>query len=257
MKAAGKLPPRSEYVAGLERGLAIIEAFGTSQSVLTLAEAAKIAGYSRASARRCLRTLEALGYARFDGKYFSLAPRVLRLGNAYVQSNPLTRAVQSVIEAAGERARETTSVTVLDDTDVILIARALVRRSLAGGLVVGGRIPIYCSANGHALLSGLPDDQVKALLARIPRPKLTPHTRCEIKEIMRAVALVRTRGFAINDQEVEIGLQTMAVPVRDRQGRVIASLSQSVTGLKGSLVEVVKRRLPQLETARARLDGLL
>lgn len=248
---------RREYVAGLEKGLAIIEAFARRQSVLTLSEAAELTGCSRASARRCLRTLESLGYVRTDGKYFSLAPRVLRLGHAYMSSTPLPRLVQSVIDATSERAGESMSVAVLDATEVVVIARALVHRPFAVDNGVGSRLPAFCSAAGRILLAALPDDAAEALLRRMPRPKLTPHTPTDVSSILAIVRQTRERGYALNDQEVERGVRVLAVPLRDRNGDTVASLSQSIADAKTSIDRIVARRLPALEAARTRIAGLL
>ena len=248
---------RREYVAGLEKGLAIIEAFGQRQTVLTLSEAAELTGLSRAAARRCLLTLEALGYVKSDGKYFSLAPRVLRLGHAYMASTPLPRLVQPVIDAASERSGESMSVTVLDDTEVVVIARALVHRSFVMSNGVGSRVPGHASAAGRVLLAALPEDTAAELLARMPRPKLTPRTPTEIGEILAILREARARGYAVNDQEAERGVRVLAVPLRDRNGTTVASLSQSISDEKGSIDKLVERRLPALEAARNRLTSLL
>src|SRR3954453_489818 len=227
MHSSDENDPDRENMAGLEKGLIAIEAFEQSKLALTISEVAERTGLSRAAARRCLRTLVQLRYAATDGKYFWLAPRVLRLGHAYVSSNELTRVVQPIIEAASERTRNSMSVAVLDRPDAVIIARAVVRRSLSTGLGVGTRLPCHCSANGRVLLAGLPDREVEALLRSMPLNRLTTHTKIGAAEIMKEVRAVRSRGYAINDQEVELGLRTIAVPVHRRTGEMIASLSMS------------------------------
>ena len=257
-RALSPKPARApEQMAGLQKGLAAIEAFGTSRGALTLTEVADFIGSSRPAARRCLLTLLNLGYAAEDGRYFRLAPRVLRLGQAYVSSSPLPRTVQPIIEAACERTRESISVAVLDDSEVIVIARALVRRSLSAGLGVGSRLPAYCSANGRVLLSTLSDKDLEALLVRMPRPRLTPKTITEPNRILREIRLVRTRGYAINDQEVETGLRTIAIALRDKSGAEIASISQSVADSTSPLDEIVAQRLPELQAIRNQVAGML
>ena len=246
-----------EYVAGLERGLAVLEAFGRQQGRMTVTEAAGMTGLARATARRCLRSLEHLGYARYDGKYFSLTARAMRLGSAYLSSDPLARTVQPVIEAASERAGESVSVTVLDRTDVVVIARALVRRSLASGLSIGGRLPCYCSANGRILLSGMPDREIEQMLKDVPRHKLTPHTRTSIPEIMKEIRRVRDLGYAVNDQEVEIGLRSIAVPVRDRNDQIVASVSQQLSDPSVSLKQLLRTALPEVQRTRNRIASFL
>jgi IclR family transcriptional regulator, pca regulon regulatory protein len=245
-----------EYVAGLEKGLAVIDAFERLQSPLTVSEAGHSAGISRAAARRCLRTLEQLGYAEYDGKYYRLLPAILSLGHAYVSSNPLPRFVQPIIEAISEHTQRSMTVAVLSRNDILVIARAHVRRSLASGLGIGARLPAHCSANGRILLSTLPDVQLERLFKQANLPALTAHTKVNPREVLKEVRLARIRGYATNEQEVELGVRTIAVPIRTRSGAVIASLSMSApvgdTG-KNALMKL----LPQLEIARSRIESTL
>ncbi|HVY58857.1 MAG TPA: IclR family transcriptional regulator C-terminal domain-containing protein [Xanthobacteraceae bacterium] len=245
-----------EYMAGLAKGLAILEAFGSRKSRLSLSEACEIAGLSRAAGRRCLRTLQQLGYAVYDGKYFLPAPRVLRLGHAYLIANPLTRVVQPTIEAVSERTKHSVAASVLDGVHVVVVARALVQRSLSAGLAVGGWLPAYCSANGRILLSGFPDPEVEAMLNRMERTKLTPHTRTEVREVMQEIKAIRSRGYAINEQEVELGLTTIAVPIRTRNGDIVASLSMSSIDNARERRNLV-RLVPELQATSMRLAALL
>ena len=245
-----------EYIAGLEKGLAVVEAFADKQGPITVSEAAEFANLSRASARRCLRTLEQLGYAEHDGKHFRLAPRALRLGHAYLSSTPLARIAQPVIEAASERTHRSVSIAVLDASRVVIVARSYVQRSLSTGLGVGSWLPAYCSANGRILLAGLPDARAEALLRSTRRTKLTPRTIIGIPEIMKEVRAVRARGYATNDEEVELGLWTVAVAVRDRSGAVVASLSMSCIGSAAERKHLIKA-LPDLQGTAIRLSAML
>ncbi|HET9717571.1 MAG TPA: IclR family transcriptional regulator C-terminal domain-containing protein [Pseudolabrys sp.] len=251
-----KVDEDREYIAGLEKGLAIVEAFADKQRAVTVAEAAEFANVSRASARRCLRTLEQLGYAEHDGKHFRLASRALRLGHAYLASTPLVRIAQPIIEAASDRTRRSTSVAVLDANRVAIVARSYVQRSLSTGLGVGSWLPAYCSANGRILLSGLPDSRAEALLRNTARTKLTPRTIISIPEIMGEIRAIRARGYATNDEEVELGLWTMAVPIRDRSGAIVASLSMSCIGSSADRKQLVKL-LPDLQATGIRLSSML
>lgn len=245
-----------EFIAGLAKGLAIIEVFGQRQSMLTVTEASEATGISRAAARRCLRTLHQTGYADFDGKYYRLLPRILRLGNAYIVSNSLPRYVQPIIETTSERTKRSMSVAVLDGTDVLIIARAHVRRSLSVGLGIGSRLPAYCSANGRILLSGLLDPQLDAFLKRLEPRQLTVHTKIRPSEIARSIRTARTAGYATNDQEVELGVRTIAVPIRDRAGTIVASVSTSGPVDDPDLKALLKM-LPELEAARRRIEASL
>jgi IclR family pca regulon transcriptional regulator len=254
--ALGDFDNDREYIGGLEKGLAVVEAFADKQRPITVTEAAEFANVSRASARRCLRTLEQLGYAEHDGKYFRLAPRALRLGHAYLASTPLVRIAQPIIEAASERTRRSVSIAVLDVNRVVIVARSYVQRSLSSGLGVGSWLPAYCSANGRILLSGLPDSRAEALLRSTARSKLTPRTMVGVPEIMAEVRAVRTRGYATNDEEVELGLWTVAVAIRDRSAAVVASLSMSCIGSAADRKQLIKA-LPDLQATAIRLSSTL
>ena len=158
-----------EYIAGLEKGLATIEAFSNGRERLSVTEAAESVGLSRAAARRCLLTLEHLGYAEYDGKYFRLAPRALRLGHAYISSNILARLVQPVIEATSERLGESMAAAVLDDTSTAVIARTAVRRSLSAGLAVGMRLRSTARRSAACCSRRCPTPKPKPLSSNIPR----------------------------------------------------------------------------------------
>jgi IclR family pca regulon transcriptional regulator len=247
----------TEYVMGLEKGLAIVEAFGFTRGPATLTQIADLTGHSKASVRRCLLTLCKLGYASQDGRQFRLAPRALRLGHAYVASDPLTKIAQPILEMASERTHESASIAVLDSQDAVFVARSTHRRSLSSGLGIGARLPAYCSATGRVLLSEMPREDVKFLLNRMTRPPITPRTQTTLRDILREIDLVCTQGYAINDQELEIGLRSIAVPVRTRRGELIAALSLSVSTSRMSREEVVDKLLPELETARRHFASLL
>ena len=241
----------------LEKGLAVIEAFGMSRGPLTLTEAAEITGHTKAAVRRSLLTLCKLGYAVQSGRQFRLAPRSLRLGHAYVASDPLTKVAQPILEMASERTHESASLAVLDSQDAVFVARSTHRRSLSSGLGVGARLPAYCSATGRVLLSEKKPAEIEFMLNRMSRPSLTPHTRVGIREILREIALVRSNGYAVSDEELEIGLRSLAVPVRTGRGELIAAMSLSVSTSRMTRDQVIERLLPELEIARRSFASLL
>jgi IclR family pca regulon transcriptional regulator len=259
--AAAASPVRTsaekEYVAGLEKGLAVIEAFGIANRALTLSEAAEITGHSRASARRSLLTLERLGYVEWDGKLFKLAPRVLRLGHAYVTSTSLAKIVQPTLEAISERTHESSSLAVLDGTDVVFVARAATRRSLSNGLGLGSRLPAHSAATGRVLLAALPEGEAEQRLKRMARRQLTPRTRTEIPVLMALLEDVRQQGYAISNEELELGVRSLAVPIHDAQGRTIASMSVVSATARRTLDNMIAYLLPELESARRMLTSLL
>jgi IclR family pca regulon transcriptional regulator len=239
-----------EYVAGLEKGLAIIEAFGTRYPRLTLTEAAQLTRLSRASARRCLLTLAKLGYAGFDGRYFRLAPRVLRLGHAYLSASNVAKIAQPVLESISERIHESASVAILDGAEAVFIARSTARQSLSIGLSVGTRLPAYCSATGRVLLAALPDAGVMKLLGQAELRKLTPKTVVDAGQLLKEIRRARAQGYAIVDEELEIGLRSIAVPVRDSTGDVVAAMSLAVRAQRMAREQMAERLLPALEAGR-------
>ncbi|HEY0420369.1 MAG TPA: IclR family transcriptional regulator C-terminal domain-containing protein [Acetobacteraceae bacterium] len=252
-----RAPAEKEYVAGLERGLSVIEAFGILNRPLTLSEVAEVTGHTRASARRSLLTLQRLGYVEAEGKLFRLAPRVLRLGHAYVTSSAIPKLVQPILEGISERSRESSSLAVLDGNDVVFVARAATRRSLSNGLGLGSRLPAYCAATGRALLAGLEPADAELRLQRTRRVALTPHTRTAVADIMALLNEVRGKGYAICDQELELGVRSIAVPVRDRRGHTVAAMS-IVASVRGYGVDsMVENLLPHLESGRRMLASSL
>lgn len=246
-------PRDAEQVGGLEKGLLLIEAFDARHPKMTLSEAARAVGLSPASARRCLRTLVALGYARSDGKYFRLAPRVLRLGHAYVMTDDLARRAQPVLESLSERAHESASLGVLDGDEVVFVARATARRSLSSGVGVGTRLPAHCSAIGRVLLAALEPAQLRERLAGMPLNALTPHTVTDPRRITRLVAAARQQGYAVSEEEIELGLRSMAVPIRDDAGEVVAAMSLAVRTSRLSAQASLQELLPALDAARRTL----
>lgn len=241
----------------LEKGLAVIEAFGLLRGPATLSQLSEITGHTKASVRRCLITMCKLGYAAQDGRQFRLASRTLRLGHAYVASDPLAKVAQPILEMTSERTRESASMAVLDSQDAVFVARSTHRRSLSSGLGVGARLPAYCSATGRVLLSEMPKDNVKFLLNRMSRPAFTPHTRTGLRDILQEIDRARQQGYAIVEEELEIGLRSVAVPIRNSRGELVAALSLSVSIHRMTSDEVVDKLLPEMETARRNLAALL
>ena len=242
---------------GLEKGLAIIEAFGMSKGPLTLTQAAEITGHTKAAVRRSLLTLCKLGYALQEGRFFRLAPRSLRLGYAYLASDSLTKVAQPILEMASERTHESSSIAVLDSQDAVFVARSTHRRSLSSGLGVGARLPAYCSATGRVLLSQTPPAEIEFMLNRMSRTAFTPHTKTRVQDVMEEISLVGTRGYSISDEELEIGLRSIAVPIRTGRGVLIAAMSLSVSTSRMTRAEVIEHLLPELETARRNFALLL
>lgn len=247
---------RSEMMGGLAKGLAIIEMFGTGHTRLTIANAAQSVGITRAAARRCLLTLAELGYLAHDGKFFTPAQRLRRLGGRPLAGASLVALAQPYLDNVRDRLKESISIAVLDGTDTLFIARAEAERIVSTGVKVGRRLPVYCSATGRMLLGALDEDEARVLLARADRQKRTPHTLVDIDEIMAAAAIAWQDGYAISDEELEVGMRSMAVPIRDAQGECIAALSMSVSAVRISVETMREQFLPALrECAVAFSEG--
>ena len=246
-----------ETIAGFAKGLRVIEAFDEGRERLAIAEVAALTGLERATARRCLLTLVRDGYAGYDGKFYWLTPKVLRLGFAYLSSTPLPRLVQPYLERLAQETDESCSASTLDGAEIVYIARASQRRVMSIGLSVGSRLPAYCSSMGRVLLAAKGDKDRRALLEMARRDKLTPYTMTAIADLEKEIARVGREGYAIIDQELELGLRAIAVPVIDATGNVVAAINVGAQAERASLDTMRDVFLPRLLTAQAELRRLL
>lgn len=233
-------------MGGLAKGLAIIEAFGAGHPRLTVSEAAQLTGLTRAAARRCLLTLADLGYLDYDGKFFRPLPRVLRLGVTFLATDPLPQLAQSVLAAARDQLGESISLAILEEGDVIFIARAAVTRIVSTGVNVGVRLPAYCSATGWVLLSALPEEERRHYLQHAQLVARTAKTLVEPAAILGAIARTAVDGYAISDETLELGMRSVAVPVSDPQGRIVAAMSMSTASVRMSVRTLIEEVAPVL-----------
>jgi IclR family pca regulon transcriptional regulator len=246
-----------DFMTSLARGLHVIRAFAGVDRRLTIADVSRATGLTRAVVRRCLYTLRELGYAATDGRTYSLQPRILNLGYAYLSTAPIPIAAQPVLEELSGQLGEATSVAVLDDGAVVYLARAATRRIMAVTLGVGSRLPAYCTALGRVLLAGMPPEQTAQELAKF---ELVAHTRFTVtsrRRIDEILAEVRAEGFAVNDQELEVGLRSIAVPVRNVVGVTVAAMNVSAQASRVTRRELLDRDLPLLKAAAERLGSQL
>nr|CAD6430337.1 IclR family transcriptional regulator [Rhizobium sp. Q54] len=213
------------FVGGFAKGLRVLEAFGETSPRLSISDASRLTGLDRATARRCLLTLAELGYADYDGKFFALTPRVLRLGHAYLSATPLPQIVQPHLDRLSREVEQSASVSVLDGADIVYVARASQRRVMSINLVPGSRLPAYCASMGRVLLAALPDEDARRRMEETDRHAFTSHTRTGLEELMEELVKVRREGFAIIDQELELGLCSIAVPLRNAHGQVVAAVN--------------------------------
>ena len=244
-------------MAALEKGLAVIECFDAGHDRLTIADVARATDLSRAAARRCLLTLTSIGYAEFDGKFFRLTPRVLRLGYAWLSSTALPKLVQPFLERLSEETHESSSASLLDGHEIVYIARSAQRRIMSVGLSVGSRLPAFCTSMGRVLLAALDPEEARArILAGRPSP-LTPHTVTEIEPLMAKLAEVRVQGHAIVDQELELGLVSLAMPLVNGRGQVAAAFNLSVQTQRVAGDEIETNLLPRMRAMQKLLQPLI
>jgi IclR family pca regulon transcriptional regulator len=246
-----------EGMAGLAKGLAIIEAFGASITRMTVSDAAHLADLSRPAARRCLLTLVDLGYLAHDGKFFTPLPRMLRLGSAYLSTSSLTQIAQPLLANARDELQESVSLAVMDEGYSVFIARAEAIRIVSTVVKLGGRLPAYCSATGRVLLSGLTEEEIRRHLGNVPMKRLTDRTLANTGAVLQAIERAAEDGYAISNEELEIGMSAMAVPVRNRSGEIEAAISVSVFSGRVSVATLEEKFLPVLKAIAVRLQRAL
>ncbi|RCV56292.1 IclR family transcriptional regulator [Marinitenerispora sediminis] len=255
-RSADSAAPRGDhFVQSLERGLSVIRAFSPATRAMTLSEVARATGLTRAAARRFLLTLADLGYVRTDGRLFSLTPRVLELGFAYLASAGLPEVAQPHLERLVAEVRESSSVSVLDGDDVVYVARVATSRIMAVSINVGTRFPAHATSMGRVLLAGRDPAELAAYLERLEARPLTPHTITSPARLRAEIDRVRAQGWAIVDQELEEGLRSVAAPIRDREGRVVAAANVSAHASRTSVEDIRRDLLPPLLATTARIEA--
>ncbi|MCI5078674.1 IclR family transcriptional regulator [Oricola sp.] len=237
---------KTDMIASLAKGLRVLECFGAEHPRLSIADVATATGLDRATARRCLLTLHGLGYADYDGKFFTLTPRVLRLGMGALAALPLPQIVQPWLDQLSEQIGQSVSVSILDETEIVYVARAAQRRVMSIGLMPGSRLPAHCTSMGRVLLAAMDEDAARDVIDASDLTPRTPHSLSDPADIMAAIAKTRAQGYAVNDQEVELGLRSLAVPVFDAHGKVVAALNTGMSAVHGEPDSIVHTYLPAL-----------
>jgi IclR family pca regulon transcriptional regulator len=247
------------FMASLARGLAVIRAFTQQRRHLTIAQLSQRTSIPRAAVRRCLYTLAKLGYvATEDGRSYALRPRILALGHAYLSSTPLVTAVQPLLDQLSSLLHESSSMAVLEADEILYVARSsTTTRLMSIDLGIGSRLPAYCTSMGRVLLAGLPPADLDAYLSHVKLTKLTHRTVSEPAELKTVLNAVRRAGFSIVDQELEIGLRSIAVPVTDPSGKVVAAINVGTQSSRVSVAEMEQKFLPPLRAASHELGLLL
>jgi IclR family pca regulon transcriptional regulator len=248
---------QSDMMGGLAKGLRVIEAFTVETPRLSISEAASISGLDRATTRRCLLTLFEHGYCAYDGKYFTVTPRVLRLGTGCLASMPLPRIVQPWLDELSEKIGQSTSVAILDEGEIVYVARAAQRKVMSITLMPGSRLPAYCTSMGRVLLASLPEGDARALLEGFPMTARTRYTLIDPEAVGQEIAKVRRQGYACVDQEVEIGLRSIAVQLKNARGSVVAALNTGLPASDEPMSAIVEKFLRPLKEVRKELTGIL
>ena len=247
----------TDFIGGFAKGLKVIEAFGEAHPRLTITDIAGITGLDRATARRCLLTLHELDYADYDGKFFQLTPRILRLGHAYLSATPLPRLIQPSLDALSEKVGQSASASVLDGAEIVYVARAAQRRVMSINLMAGSRLPAYCASMGRVLLAALPEAEARDLIDASELKANTINTITDPDRLMAVLARVRTDGYAVIDQELEIGLCSIAVPLENARGRVVAALNIGAPAALVPAADMPERYLPALREVQVALRKVL
>ncbi|MDN8615809.1 IclR family transcriptional regulator domain-containing protein [Variovorax ginsengisoli] len=252
---------KPDFIEGIAKGMAVLESFDTERQRLNATLAAERAGLTRAAARRHLLTLAHLGYLETDGSYFWMSPKVLRFSGSYLASSRLPRALQPTLNRLAAQTQESFSAVVLDGEEVVIVARsgsyAAPTRVLAYGLHLGARLPAHATSTGRVLLAALSPAELTEWLKARRLSRLTPQTITQARELRQRIAQTRKDDFCFASEEHELGVQALAVPLRDMQGRTVAALNVVLSG--GRYQEDALRRdlLPLLFDAAREVRSLL
>ncbi|HEX6362776.1 MAG TPA: IclR family transcriptional regulator [Albitalea sp.] len=255
--AAAAPRPGDTYVQSFARGLQVIRSFSAQAPQQTLSEVAQRTGLTRAGARRILLTLESLGYVRSQGRQFSLAPRILDLGFAYLSSLPLWNLAEPVMERLVEELKESCSAAVLDGPDIVYVLRIPTHKIMSINLGIGSRLPAHCTSMGRTLLADLPPSALDALLREYPPMRRTDRTITDVPALKAELAKVREQGWCLVDQELEEGLVSLSAPIRDRAGRAIAAMNVSGQANRTAQAAMVEQFLPRLRAAAEEISRML
>jgi IclR family transcriptional regulator, pca regulon regulatory protein len=247
------------FMTSLARGLAVIRGFSNQKKRMTIADLSRRTGIPRAAVRRCLYTLARLGYVNSDDSGgFSLSPTILTLGHTYFSSSSLTTAAQPILDRLSSQVQESCSLAVLEGDEILYVARSSAApRIMSIDLGIGSRLPAYCTSMGRVLLAGLPPEALDAYLSRVSLVKHTEHTVTSSAELRRVLDEVRATGYAIVDQELEINLRSVAAPVQDPAGRVVAAMNIGTPIQRVSPDDIKTTILPALLAATRELSLLI
>lgn len=245
------------FMTSLARGLAVVKAFSDQRRAMTIAQLSHKTGIPRAAVRRCLYTLKQLGYADSEANNFYLKPKILSLGYSYLSSTPLTIAAQPCLNQLSRTLNESCSLAVMEDGEVLYISRSQTSRVLSVALNAGSRLPAYCTSLGRVLLAGLPAAELDEYFARVKLIAYTDRTIVSEQRLREILIDVRQKGYSVVEEELEIGLRSIAVPVRGASGSTMAALNIGAQATRISRTLVEQSFLPALLNAAGELAVLL
>ena len=246
-----------DIINGLVKGLSVIECFDEEHASQSITDVATRTGLERATARRCLLTLTHLGYASYDGKFFRLTPRVLNLGHSYLAATPLPRLIQPFLEELSAQINESSSAAILDGTEILYIARASHRRVMSINLGAGARLPAYCTSMGRILLAAIAPNAARDVLNRSERIAYTTKTKADLPSLTTELAVISAQGFAVIDEELELGLCSIAVPLFNAQGQIVAALNVGAHSARAPTSHMIANFLPLMRKIQADVRPLL
>ena len=246
-----------DTISALAKGLRVLEAFDADHPRQSIAEVAERTGLDRATTRRCLLTFVAEGHMEHDGKFFTLTHRALRLGLSALAALPLPQIVQPWLDQLTEQIEQSCSVSILDGTDIVYLARAAQRRVMSIGLMPGSRLPAHCTSMGRVLLAALPPEAARGVLDASDLTPRSPYSLTDPDAIMARIDQARTDGYAAVDQEVETGLRALAVPLVSARGQVVAALNTGMAATQAEMATVIETCLPALRRTQAGLARAL
>jgi IclR family pca regulon transcriptional regulator len=247
----------TDFVESLDRGLRLLQKFGTTSGLMTLSDLARAAELPRATARRILFTLERGGFVATDGKLFTLTPRVLTLAASYLRSSQVVTVLQPVLDRIATAAQEISSLSVLDGDEVVFIARGSPARVFSAGLDIGYRLPAFCTSVGRAMLGQFDDAELASRLAKMRREPMTMHTVTDPKRLLAAIIADRDKGYSLVDREAEPGFRSISVPIRRYDGRIIAAVNMGAHVDRISTGEMIDRFLPLLREGADSVKSML
>lgn len=257
--AAPELAPKpgDSYVQSFARGLSVIRAFDATAPRQTLTEVSRRCGLTRAGARRILLTLETLGYVKSDGRLFALTPKILDLGFAYLSSQPLWQFAEPVMQQLAAELNESVSAAVLEGQDIVYVLRVPARKIMSINLGVGSRLPAWCTSMGRILLASLPPPALDAQLGQLNIAPLASRTVANLPDLRERIAQAGRQGWCLVNQELEDGLVSLAAPITDRKGQVIAALNVGSQVNRRSPEQLLEQTLPRLLDSAGQISRLL